>query len=148
MGIEPYLSSSSVVAVMAQRLLRIICPKCKKPYTPDEQVISLWPENEKVSAIKRQLYKGTGCENCIDTGYLGRTGIFELLVIDDDIKELIGKRSGSHIIKEAAIEKGMSTLREDGLHKALSGETTLEEVCRVTQDYVQTKRGVTERVGD
>jgi general secretion pathway protein E len=162
MGIEPYLISSSVVAVMAQRLLRVICPKCKKAYTPDEHVISLWPgfpfckktakwgppENEKASAIKGQLYKGTGCEYCIDTGYLGRTGIFELLVIDDDIKELIGKRSSSHIIKEAAIEKGMSTLREDGLLKALSGETTLEEVCRVTQDYLQTKRGVTERVGD
>ncbi len=147
MGIEPYLISSSVVAVMAQRLLRITCPECKRPYTPDEQVISLWPENEKASAIKGQLYKGTGCENCINTGYLGRTGIFELLVIDDDIKELIGKSSASHIIKEAAIEKGMSTLREDGLCKALAGETALEEVCRVTQDYVQTKRGVTERVG-
>lgn len=147
MGIEPYLISSSVVAVMAQRLLRVICPECKRPYTPDEQVLSLWPENEKLSATKGQLYKGPGCENCLDTGYLGRTGIFELLVIDDDIKELISKRHGSHIIKEAAIEKGMSTLREDGLRKALAGETTLEEVCRVTQDYVQTNIGVTERVG-
>ena len=110
-------------------------------------MISLWPENEKTSAISGQLYKGVGCENCLDTGYLGRTGIFELLVIDDDVKELISKRCGSHIIKEAAIEKGMSTLREDGLRKALAGETTLEEVCRVTQDYVQTKTGVTERVG-
>jgi general secretion pathway protein E len=147
MGIEPYLISSSVVAVMAQRLLRVICPECKSPYTPNEQVISLWPENEKASAIQGQLYKGPGCENCLDTGYLGRKGIFELLVIDDDIKELISKRNGSHIIKEAAIEKGMSTLREDGLHKALAGDTTLEEVCRVTQDYVQTNIGVTERVG-
>jgi general secretion pathway protein E len=147
MGIEPYLISSSVVAVMAQRLLRVTCLECKRPYTPDEQVIALWGENEKTSTIKGQLYKGLGCENCLDTGYLGRTGIFELLVIDDDVKELISKRCGSHIIKEAAIEKGMSTLREDGLHKALAGETTLEEVCRVTQDYVQTKTGVTERVG-
>jgi general secretion pathway protein E len=160
MGIEPYLISSSVVAVMAQRLLRIICPNCKRPYTPDEQMISLWPgfpfckkmakwgppENEKASVIKGQLYKGIGCENCLDTGYLGRTGIFELLVIDDETRELITKRKGSHIIKNAAIEKGMSTLREDGLCKALAGETTLEEVCRVTQDYVQTKSGVTERV--
>jgi len=147
MGIEPYLISSSVVAVMAQRLLRVICPECKRPYTPDEQVISLWPENETTSEIKGQLYKGPGCDNCLDTGYLGRTGIFELLVIDDDIKELISKRRGSHIIKKAAIEKGMSTLREDGLRKALAGETTLEEVCRVTQDYVQTNIGVTDRVG-
>ena len=147
MGIEPFMISSSVVAVMAQRLLRVTCPECKRPYTPNEQVISLWPENEKTSTISGQLYKGLGCENCLDTGYLGRTGIFELLVIDDDVKELISKRCGSHIIKEAAIEKGMSTLREDGLRKALAGETTLEEVCRVTQDYVQTKTGVTERVG-
>ena len=147
MGIEPYLISSSVVAVMAQRLLRVICPECKRPYTPDEQVISLWPEEERLSKMKELFYKGLGCENCLDTGYLGRTGIFELLVIDDDIKELINKRSGSHIIKEAAIEKGMSTLREDGLCKALAGKTTLEEVCMVTQDYVQTNTGVTERVG-
>jgi general secretion pathway protein E len=147
MGIEPYLISSSVVAVMAQRLLRVICPECKKPYTPDEQVLSLWGNSDKVTATGVQLYKGSGCDNCLDTGYLGRTGIFELLVIDDNIKELISKRSGSHIIKEAAIEKGMSTLREDGLRKALAGETTLEEVCRVTQDYVQTNTGVTERVG-
>ena len=82
-------------------------------------MIALWPENEKASAIKGQLYKGTGCENCINTGYLGRTGIFELLVIDDDIKELIGKSSASHIIKEAAIEKGMSTLREAGSHRIM-----------------------------
>ena len=147
MGIEPYLISSSVIAVMAQRLLRVICPECKKPHTPDEQEISLWPENEKNSVISGQLYKGPGCENCLDTGYLGRTGICELLVIDDDVKELITKKCGSHIIKEAAIEKGMSTLREDGLRKALAGETTLEEVCRVTQDYVQTNTGVTESVG-
>ncbi len=147
MGIEPYLISSSVIAVMAQRLLRVICPECKSPHTPDEQEISLWPENEKKSVISGQLYKGPGCENCLDTGYLGRTGICELLVIDDGIKELITKRCGSHIIKEAAIEKGMNTLREDGLRKALAGETTLEEVCRVTQDYVQTNTGVTESVG-
>ncbi|HUS73735.1 MAG TPA: type II secretion system ATPase GspE [Sedimentisphaerales bacterium] len=147
MGIEPYLISSSVVAVMAQRLLRVICPECKRPYTPDEQVISLWPESEKLSEMKELFYKGIGCENCLDTGYLGRTGIFELLVIDDDIKDLISKRSGSHIIKEAAIEKGMSTLREDGLCKALAGKTTLEEVCMVTQDCVQINTGVTERAG-
>ncbi len=147
MGIEPYLISSSVVAVMAQRLLRVICPECKRPYKPEEEITSLWSENEKTSAIKGQFHRGLGCKKCLETGYLGRTGIFELLVIDDDIKELIIKRGSSHIIKEAAIEKGMSTLREDGLCKALAGETTLEEVCRVTQDSVQTSIGATERVG-
>ncbi|MHC4596043.1 MAG: GspE/PulE family protein, partial [Planctomycetota bacterium] len=147
MGIEPYLISSSVVAVMAQRLLRVTCPQCKRPYTADEQATSLWAEIEKNSVISGQLYKGLGCENCLDTGYLGRTGIFELLVIDDDLKELISKRRGSHIIKEAALEKGMSTLREDGLRKALAGETTLEEVYRVTQDSLQRGAGVTGHVG-
>ncbi len=147
MGIEPYLISSSVVAVMAQRLLRIICQQCKRPYSPEEEIISLWGENEKISTPGTQFCKGLGCENCLETGYLGRTGIFELLVINDDIKEQIVKRTASHVIKEVAIEKGMSTLREDGLRKALAGETTLEEVCRVTQDGIQTNIGVTERVG-
>lgn len=138
MGIEPYLISSSVIAVMAQRLLRVICPQCKKPYSHKEQMVSLLSENEEISAAGTQFYRGLGCDNCLETGYLGRTGIFELLVIDDDIKELIIKQQGSHIIKKAAVGKGMSTLREDGLHKARAGETTLEEVCRVTQDSMQT----------
>jgi len=137
MGIEPYLISSSVMAVMAQRLLRIICPQCKSSYSPPEQILSLWPDSEKASLSQGQFYKGLGCDSCLQTGYWGRTGIFELLVIDDCIKELICKRTGSHIIKQAAIEKGMSTLREDGLAKALAGETTVEEVCRVTQDSIQ-----------
>ncbi len=147
MGIEPYLISSSVIAVMAQRLLRVICPQCKKPCSRKEQIASQWSDIEDVPAADTQFYKGFGCDNCLETGYLGRTGIFELLVIDDDIKELIIKQQGSHIIKEAAVGKGMSTLREDGLHKALAGETTLEEVCRVTQDSIQTNVGITEHVG-
>ena len=154
MGIEPYLISSSVIAAMAQRLIRVICPHCKTPYGPQEQMISLWSEKEKASLVRGQFYKGAGCESCIQTGYMGRTGILEMLVIDDDIKELTTKRAGSHVIKQVAVEKGMSTLREDGLCKALAGETTLEEVCRVTQDSVlrkesigQTSLKVSEHVG-
>jgi len=142
MGIEPYLISSSVAAVMAQRLLRVICPECKTPYTPGEEPASLGSQDRHV-----QFYKGQGCENCIQTGYLGRTGIFELLIVDDDIRESILRRSGAHIIKEAAIEKGMTTLRQDGLRKAISGQTTLEEVSRVTQDMVQTNMEVLEHAG-
>ena len=147
MGIEPYLISSSVSGVMAQRLLRLICAHCKSPCEPQESLVSLWTENEKFSVSEAQFNEGGGCEKCLQTGYLGRTGIFELLVVNDDIKELIIKRSPSHVIQEAAIERGMSTLREDGLRKALTGLTTLEEVCRVTQDSVQTNIGVAERVG-
>ena len=143
MGIEPYLISSSVIAVMAQRLVRVICPQCKKPYSHRSQS----SDTEKMPAAGTQLYKGRGCDNCFETGYLGRTGIFELLVIDDDTKELIIKQQGTHIIKEAAAKKGMSTLREDGLRKVLAGETTLEEVCRVTQDSIQTNIGITKHVG-
>jgi general secretion pathway protein E len=110
-------------------------------------MVSLWNGNEKFSLSDAQFNEGAGCEKCLQTGYLGRTGIFELLVVDDDIKELTIRRSASHIIQEAAIERGMSTLTEDGLHKALTGLTTLEEVCRVTQDSYQTNIGVGERVG-
>lgn len=148
MGIEPYLISSSVAAIMAQRLLRIICPKCKKHYKPKNEIISLLSENENTPGIRDKLYKGAGCEDCLQTGYFGRTGIFELLTIDDDIRELIIKRSASNVIKEAAIEKGMTTLREDGLRKALSGETTLEEVCRVTQGTMRMTVGAAEHVGN
>jgi len=136
MGVEPYLISSSVVAVMAQRLVRTICPHCKSPYRPGEQMLSLLDHTGASAATQRRLYKGLGCKNCFQTGYLGRSGIFELLVIDDQIKELISRRAGSHIIKQAAVEKGMKTLREDGIEKVLAGQTTLEEVYRVTQDTV------------
>jgi len=84
-----------------------------------------------------KLYKGAGCEKCLETGYMGRTGIFELLLVDDHIRDLIVRRQGSHIIEQAAVEKGMTTLRQDGLRRALAGATTLEEVYRVTQDSVQ-----------
>jgi general secretion pathway protein E len=147
MGIEPYLISSSVLAVMAQRLLRVICPGCKEPYRGEGETVPLWSEHGRVSALEGQLYKGFGCKDCLQTGYLGRTGIFELLVMSDHIKELTLKRSSAHVIKQAAVERGMRTLREDGLRKAMAGVTTLEEVCRVTQDSVQAKTGVAERVG-
>ncbi len=137
MGIEPYLISSSVVAVMAQRLLRVICPDCKTPYEPSQKMIATLKTPQTTGCF----YKGRGCKSCIETGYLGRTGIFELLVVDDDIRELISRQCGSHIIKETVIKKGMTTLRDDGLQKALAGQTTLEEVYRVTQDSVQTNTG-------
>jgi general secretion pathway protein E len=154
MGIEPYLISSSVVAAMAQRLVRVICPHCKSPCGPHEQMTALLSGKDRQLLDRGQFYRGTGCEDCIQTGYTGRTGILEMLVIDDEIKELTTKRAGSHVIKQAAVEKGMTTLRQDGLRKALAGETTLEEVYRVTQDSVfqkvalrQTGLEVGERAG-
>jgi general secretion pathway protein E len=145
MGIEPYLISSSVVAVMAQRLLRVICLDCKSPCK--EEQAALLSGKRKISLHNKQLYHGLGCENCLETGYYGRTGIFELLLIEDDIKEMIVKQAGAHVIKEAAVEKGMSTLQDDGLFKVAAGVTTLQEVYRVTQDSMRINTGVTERVG-
>ena len=144
MGIEPYLISSSVVGVMAQRLLRVICSECKRPYHPRDMK-AVEAELRRIGKGDIQLHKGAGCEACLDTGYVGRTGIFELLLIDDEIKDLIIQRRGAHIIKQAALAKGMTTLREDGLRRALAGTTTLEEVYRVTQDSVNVNIGVTER---
>ncbi len=142
MGIEPYLIASSVVGVMAQRLVRVICPDCKGP--DESQDATGWPKDE---SQKVQLYRGAGCDNCLKTGYVGRTGIFELLLIDDEIKDLIIQRQGAHIIKQAALTKGMTMLREDGLSKAHAGITTLDEIYRVTQDSVTDQTGAAKHAG-
>lgn len=140
MGIEPYLISSSVVGVIAQRLLRMICSDCKQPFNP-QNLNEVQSELQKIGARDIQLHQGCGCETCLNTGYVGRTGIFELLLMDDEIKDLVIQRRGAHVIKQAALAKGMSTLREDGLRRALAGITTLAEVYRVTQDSVNTNGG-------
>jgi general secretion pathway protein E len=129
MGIEPYLISSSVIAVVAQRLVRLICEKCRKPYVPDEE--SLAEIGLKKSDTKT-LYRGTGCPDCLDTGYRQRTGIYEIVVLDDGIRDLILRRADSNTIRKKAFEKGMDTLRSDGAQKVLKGLTTIEEVLRVT----------------
>jgi len=132
MGIEPYLVSSSVAAIMAQRLVRVVCPSCKSrcEVTAQERA-ALAGRMPETGAT---LFRGTGCPACIETGYLGRTGIFELLLVDDDIRELTMQHARPNIIKRKAVESGMRTLRDDGIRKVLAGETTIEEVLRVTQD--------------
>jgi len=134
MGIEPYLVCSSVIGIMAQRLVRIICPECKVPYTPSEEELEVFNAQSKYD--KKDLYEGKGCSNCIDTGYVGREGIFELMTIDDELRESIMANARSNLIKQMAIKKGMFTLRQDGLRKVFAGETTIEEVLRVAQDEV------------
>jgi general secretion pathway protein E len=140
MGVEPYLISSTVAGVMAQRLLRVICPNCRQ-VRPVEEAVVVTAELRRMGATSPKLYKGAGCDKCVKTGYLGRTGIFEIMLVDNEIKELITQQRPSHVIKQTAIRKGMTTLREDGLRKALAGITTLEEVYRVTQDSVQADAG-------
>jgi general secretion pathway protein E len=132
MGIEPFLVSSSVVAILAQRLVRVICKNCKEPYPPDEESlerIGITPE----MLAGRKIYRGKGCPFCLNTGYKGRAGIFELMILDDTIKNLILKTSDANSLKRKAIEQGMITLRQDGAQKVLDGMTTIEEVFRVTQ---------------
>jgi len=138
MGIEPYLICSSVIAVVAQRLVRVVCPGCRQAYAADRKVLALLEKCETQSISDTELYCGQGCRDCFNTGYLGRTGIFEMLTIGDDMKELITDKAGAHVIKERAVENGTRTLRDDGLGKVLAGVTTVEEVCRVTQQCLQT----------
>ena len=131
MGVEPFLIASSVNAFLAQRLVRTICPHCKQSYKPDTVVLKdLGIKSSQIQGKK--LYKGKGCEKCINTGYLGRSGIYELLPITNDIRKLIMEHADAVSIKEKAIANGMKTLLQDGIEKALQGLTTLEEVLRVS----------------
>ena len=133
MGVETYLVSSSIIAIMAQRLVRVVCPKCKMAHAPgpDERVVL----GDK-AAPGVSLYRGKGCPHCIETGYHGRTGICELLTVDDEAREQVMNRCAANVVKQTAVRKGMVTLRDDGIRKALAGDTTLDEVLRVTQDDV------------
>lgn len=133
MGIEPYLISSSVIAILAQRLIRMICPNCKEPYSPrDEELQELGIGRDSLS--NNSLFRGRGCKICMNTGYKGRTGVFELLLVTDTIRTLTNRAADSSEIKRAAREEGMKTLKEDGIDKTLRGITTVQEVTRVTQE--------------
>ncbi|MFH0985194.1 MAG: GspE/PulE family protein [Candidatus Omnitrophota bacterium] len=128
MGAEPFLISSSVIGILAQRLVRINCSKCREPYTPSAGVLQSvgFPEGT-------QVMRGKGCSKCNQTGFTGRCGIFEMMFITDEIKSLVDARRSAAEIKKKAVEQGMKTLREDGLEKVQKGITTLEEVLRVTE---------------
>ncbi|MEA2114146.1 MAG: type II secretion system ATPase GspE [Thermodesulfobacteriota bacterium] len=134
MGVEPFLVSSSVNAILAQRLVRKICPHCRDSYKPDKDYLA----RVGLSPIKfgdRVLYHGHGCPECMGTGYKGRLGLFELMVLNDTLKSLILTTSDTGQIKRqalASLAMGMRTLRQDGLRKVLAGQTTLEEVFRVS----------------
>jgi general secretion pathway protein E len=135
MGVEPFLVSSSVLAILAQRLIRTVCRDCAKKYTPNEE--ELQRVGLTVEELKgRQLYRAVGCPNCIQTGYHGRTAIHELMVMDEEMRSFVMKNSDATMIKKGAMHKGMITLREDAIQKALKGQTTLEEVLLSTQEDV------------
>ena len=133
MDIEPFLISSAINAVLAQRLVRIICPDCKTAYTADPDAITKLGLDPKEMEGK-QVYRGTGCASCHHTGYKGRCGIFELLLMDQSMKNLVLSTANASTISDQAVKNGMITLRRDGADKVLAGITTIEEVYRVTNE--------------
>lgn len=134
MGIEPFLVASSVVAIIAQRLVRLVCTRCRKPYIPTrEELMKLGVGHD---AEPGQFYRGIGCGDCNHTGYRGRTGIYEFLLIDDEIRRLIVSKADSNVIQQTAMKKGMTTLKQEGASKVLQGLTATEEVLRITQQEI------------
>ncbi len=140
MGVEPFLVSSSVIGVLAQRLVRTVCPDCKEKYTPTkEELKDIGFLNEPTNPRTREQHKivfsrGKGCAKCMDTGYKGRIGIYELMIPDEKIRNAIISKSSSDEIRKLAAANGMLTLKDDGIQKIKEGLTTVEEVLRVTQD--------------
>ena len=131
MGVEPFLISSTLLSVLAQRLVRTVCKKCRTPFEPTENQLSLLNLSPHDIGDK-VFYYGRGCANCNDTGYKGRKGIFELLVISEPVRALINERAPTVVIRQKAVELGMVTLREDGMRSIFDGETTIEEVLKYT----------------
>jgi general secretion pathway protein E len=130
-GVEPFLISSSVLSVVAQRLVRVLCDNCKAPEENIEALNALGVD--AATAAGATVYKAVGCDQCFQTGYRGRIAIFEIMIMSTPLKNLIQKTFDSFQIKNQAVKEGMVTLRRDGVDKILSGVTTIEEVIRVTQ---------------
>jgi general secretion pathway protein E len=133
MGIEPFRIASVVRAIVAQRLVRVLCPECRQPYEPEPEAMR--DAGVDPARIRgRAVYRGKGCPACAGTGYRGRTGIYETLSVSEPVRQLIMKKADSTTIAQKALEEGMKTLRDDGAEKVLAGITTLEELVRVTQE--------------
>lgn len=133
MGVEPFLVASSLLGVVAQRLVRVLCKNCAQKYSPsDEELRELGIERAQIQ--NAQFLKPVGCPQCVETGYSGRTGIYEMLLMDEGVRSLLMQRNDSTVIKKFAISKGMETLRIDGARKILQGQTSVAEILRVTQE--------------
>lgn len=131
LGVDSFLLSSSLLAIVAQRLVRKICPHCKESYSLDDDYLEVL-RFYNIPDIPRTLYRGGGCKVCNFSGYIGRTAIGEIFIIDDEIKDMITRRQPIHLIKESAIQKGMKSLIMDGINKVNKGVTTIDEILRVT----------------
>jgi type II secretory ATPase GspE/PulE/Tfp pilus assembly ATPase PilB-like protein len=133
MGVEPFLVTSTVVGVLAQRLVRSLCPQCREPYEPTaEELAALHLTAEQ---LEHHLMRPVGCEACQGIGYKGRSGLYELLVMSEALRPLIIERASVGAVRGQARAEGMRSLREDGIAKVLAGITTVEEMMRETQDY-------------
>jgi general secretion pathway protein E len=134
-GIEPYLVASSLIGVIAQRLVRLICKECREEFVPDGDVLhAITDLKMKVSDFPNgRLHRGRGCDACFNTGYAGRTAIYEILKVNDAIRQLVVDRASASVIKQTALKYGLVTLRGDGISKVKTGQTTVDEVLRVTQ---------------
>jgi len=133
MGVEPFLVSSTLEGVLAQRLVRVLCKECREPYVPVHDEI---PEDfpwEQYQAGGQPIYRAAGCRACRNVGYRGRVGIYELLRVNDEIRRLANERATTLEIQKAATRLGMKTLRQSGWERVLGGSTTIEEVIRVTK---------------
>ena len=139
MGVQPFLVASSLVGVLAQRLVRVLCPACKTPYVPtaeERAQVGLNDDIWRQAGNPRSIFRPTGCSACQHTGYQGRTGIYELMLVDDDVRQLILKSVDSSTIKRAAVERGMITLLQHGAFKVAEGVTTAAEVLSVTAEDI------------
>ncbi|RKY40717.1 MAG: type II secretion system protein GspE [Candidatus Omnitrophota bacterium] len=136
MGVENFLVAASLIGIMAQRLVRVICPNCKEAYQPSKAVLKRWGLEGKENVV---VYRGRGCPECKGTGFRGRTGMFELMVVDDELREMINQAASTVALRKKAQEKGMQLLWEDGREKVLRGITTFEEVARVCEEQVELK---------
>jgi len=131
LGLEPFLITATMEGIVAQRLVRTICPRCKEEYTPtEEQLMELSLHTEDVQG--RNFFRGAGCEYCRGTGYSGRVGLFEIMLLDDDMREMITQRKSTNLLRSASRKRGMRTLRESGLLAIYDGLTTIEEVVSQT----------------
>jgi type IV pilus assembly protein PilB len=131
MGVEPYLVASALDCVVAQRLARKLCEKCKEEYAPTKAELDEAGYPEEVQKDIKKLYRSVGCQHCGKTGYRGRVGVYEVMPMSEEIERLAVERAASDVVRKVALEQGMMTLREDGLEKVRKGQISLEEIFRV-----------------
>src|SRR5439155_18067373 len=134
MGVEDYLLTSTVIGVLAQRLVRTLCPHCKEAHSALPEIVEQMRLDRFTDAKEIILYRPIGCAQCAHTGYMGRISIMEMLPVSDPLRSLVMKHAGATDLRNQAVREGMLTMYEDGLRKAVRGITTFEEVLRVTRE--------------